>query len=236
MEKIFYKSGERGTTELGWLHSKHSFSFGEYYDPGKMEFGLLRVLNDDIVEPGQGFGLHPHNNMEIFSLVLDGALQHRDSMGNGSVINKDEIQIMSAGTGILHSEFNPSNTERVNFLQIWIIPKERNIKPRYDQMKFPLPDRKNSLLKVISGEKQKDTLFINQDAAVSLGNLDAGNSAGYKLTYPGNGIFLFNLIGKVSVDDSLLNSRDAVGITGINDLKINAHEDTDFILIEIPIK
>ena len=116
MEKIYYKSGERGVTELGWLHSKHSFSFGEYYDPGKMGFGLLRVLNDDIVEPDQGFGLHPHNNMEIFSLVLEGVLQHRDNMGNGSVINKDEIQIMSAGTGILHSEFNPSDTEKVNFL------------------------------------------------------------------------------------------------------------------------
>lgn len=236
MVKIIHKSSERGTTELDWLHSKHSFSFGEYYDPDKMGFGLLRVLNDDIVEPGQGFGFHPHNNMEIFSLVLDGALQHKDNMGTGSTINKDEIQIMSAGTGILHSEFNPSDTEKVNFLQIWIIPKERNIRPRYDQMKFPLSDRKNALLKVISGEKTKNTLFINQNAAVSLGNLETGNAATYELNYPGNSIYLFNLNGTVSVGDDVLNSRDAIGIAGINNLKLNAQTDTNFIIIEVPVR
>lgn len=236
MVKILHKSDERGTTELGWLHSKHSFSFGEYYNPDKMGFGMLRVLNDDIVDPGQGFGLHPHNNMEIFSLVLDGALEHKDNMGNGSRIYKDEIQIMSAGTGVLHSEFNPSDTEKVNFLQIWIIPKERNIKPRYDQMKFPLSDRRNTILKIITGEKSKGTLFINQNAVVSLGNFEKGNSASYELNYPGNGVYLFNLNGTILAEDNILNSRDAIGFAGINNLKISSQTDVDFIILEVPLK
>lgn len=233
---VIHKSNERGKTELGWLHSKHSFSFGEYYDPDKMGFGMLRVLNDDIVEPGEGFGFHPHNNMEIFSLVLDGALEHKDNMGTGSTIYKDEIQIMSAGTGVLHSEYNPSDKEKVNFLQIWIIPKDRNIKPRYDQMKFPLSDRRNSIYKVISGKKTKNTLFINQNAAVSLGNLEAGNTAAYELSYPGNGVYIFNLNGTVRIEDDVLNSRDAIGIAGTNNLRLHAQTDTDFIIIEVPVK
>ena len=128
MNKIIHKAGERGVAEHGWLHSRHSFSFAEYYNPEKMGFGILRVLNDDIVEPGMGFGTHPHNNMEIISIVLDGALEHKDSLGTGSVINKDDVQVMSAGTGVTHSEFNHSKTDKVNFLQLWIFPKEKNIK------------------------------------------------------------------------------------------------------------
>lgn len=235
MNRIVYRETERGNTELGWLHSKHSFSFGEYYNPDKIGFGKLRVLNDDIVEPGQGFGLHPHNNMEIFSLVLEGSIQHKDNIGNGSVIHKDEIQIMSAGTGVLHSEYNPSDTEKVNFLQIWIIPKERNVKPRYDQMKFPSEERSNRLLKVISGNKADNALFINQDAAVTLGNLKAGTSVNYELTYPGNGLYLLNLNGSLTASDESLSSRDALGITGVDNLTITAKTDSDFILIEVPV-
>ena len=151
MKKIIHRSSERGITELGWLHSRHSFSFGNYYNPGKERFGLLRVFNDDIVEPGEGFGTHPHDNMEIISIVLKGQLEHRDSMGNGSVINEGDVQVMSAGTGITHSEFNPSDTDKVNFLQLWIFPKERGIKPRYDQRKYTVAE--NEVKEVVSGDR-----------------------------------------------------------------------------------
>ena len=155
MKTIIYKAGERGIAEFGWLHSRHSFSFGRYYNPEKMGFGLLRVLNDDIVEPGEGFGKHPHDNMEIISIVLDGELEHRDSMGTGSVIKRGDVQVMSAGKGITHSEFNHSKERKVNFLQLWIIPKEKNIEPRYDQKNFTFSDRKNKIITVVSGIEHK---------------------------------------------------------------------------------
>jgi len=235
MKKIIQKEDERGIAEHGWLHSKFSFSFAEYYNPMKMGFGLLRVLNDDIIEPGEGFGKHPHNNMEIITIMLQGELEHKDNSGSGSVIRPGEIQVMSAGTGILHSEFNHSQLDRVNLLQLWIIPKERNIAPRYDQKLFPLDEIKNSLLKVVSGTKSNDTLYIHQNAAISLGKLDKGNKLVYNFSYKGNGVYLFVIKGNVSIDGTELNERDSAGIYEVDNFEISALTDSEFVFIEVPM-
>ncbi len=235
MKKIIHKADERGIAEHGWLHSKFSFSFAEYYNPMKMGFGLLRVLNDDIIEPSEGFGKHPHNNMEIITIMLQGELEHKDSSGSGSVIGPGEIQVMSAGTGILHSEFNHSQLDLVNLLQLWIIPKERNIAPRYDQKLFPLDEIKNSLLKVVSGTKSNDTLYIHQNAAISLGKLDKGNKLVYNFSYKGNGVYLFVIKGNVSIDGAELNARDSAGIYEVDNFEISALTDSEFVFIEVPM-
>ena len=235
MQKIIYRSSERGKTEWGWLHSMHSFSFGNYYDAGKMGFGLLRVLNDDTVEPGEGFGTHPHNNMEIISIVLKGALEHRDSVGSGSVIYPGDVQVMSAGTGITHSEFNHSSSEPVKFLQLWIIPKERNIKPRYDQKNFILSGMKDEIKTVIAGKESGQALYIHQNAAVSIGSLSRGKNISYTNFYKGNGVYLFVLDGSINLDNEKLNDRDAAGIYDTDELSLNASADTNFIVVEVPM-
>ena len=233
MKTIIHRSIDRGISEFGWLHSRHSFSFGRYYNPEKVNFGALRVLNDDIVEPGEGFGTHPHDNMEIISIVLKGQLEHRDSMENGSVINEGEIQVMSAGTGITHSEFNPSDTDRVNFLQIWIFPKEKGVRPRYDQKKFGI--KENESLKVVSGENSGGQLFINQDAVVYRGRLKAGKEFPFTFDKKGNGAYLFVIEGSIIFDNQTLNKRDAAGISETDEFLIKSETDSEFIIIEIPM-
>lgn len=233
MKKIIHRSIERGIAEFGWLHSRHSFSFGQYYNPEKVNFGLLRVLNDDIVEPGEGFGTHPHDNMEIISIVLKGQLEHRDSMGNGSVINEGDVQVMSAGTGITHSEFNPSDSEKVNFLQLWIFPKERGLEPRYDQKKSDF--RENEVFKVVSGDKTDGQLYINQDAAVYKGSLKGGEEFNFRFNKNGYGAYLFVLEGSVILDGETLNKRDAAGISDSDNFLILSEKDSEFIIIEIPM-
>ncbi len=233
MKKIIHRADERGKAEFGWLNSRHSFSFGNYYDPEKERFGLLRVLNDDIVEPGQGFGTHPHNNMEIISIVLKGQLAHKDSMGSGSVIKEGDVQVMSAGTGITHSEFNPSDEEKVNFLQIWIFPKERGLKPRYDQKNFKL--EKNNLLKVVSGENSNSSLFINQNASIFRSKIDKNFRINFNLSNKNNGVYLFVLEGSIKLDAELINKRDAIGIYDTDSFFFSANEDSEIILIEVPM-
>lgn len=235
MKTVIFPKDSRGKSELGWLHSRFSFSFANYYNPENLNFGLLRVLNDDIVEPGTGFGTHPHDNMEIITIILDGALEHRDSMGTGSVIKKGEVQVMSAGTGITHSEINPSQTDPVSLLQLWIFPKERDIEPRYDQKKFPESERRNELKTVISGFKQKDTLYIHQDAAITLGHAEAGKELTYKSIKPGNGFYLFVISGKINLPEGELNGRDAAGISETNEFTIKAAGESRFIIIEVPM-
>ena len=236
MKTIIYKADERGIAEFGWLHSRHSFSFGRYYNPEKMGFGLLRVLNDDIVEPGEGFGKHPHDNMEIISIVLDGELEHKDSMGTGSVIKTGDIQVMSAGTGITHSEFNHSNERKVNFLQLWIFPKERDIKPRYDQKNFASADRKNKIKTVVSGINPDGILSIHQNASISIGNFEKGNEINYKIQYPGNGAYLFLLKGNIKLNGDSIAEKDAAGIYDTHELSFYTESGTDFIIIDIPMK
>lgn len=233
MKKIIHRSIERGITELGWLHSRHSFSFGNYFNPAKERFGLLRVLNDDIVEPGGGFNTHHHDNMEIISIVLKGQLEHRDSMGNGSIINEGDVQVMSAGTGITHSEFNPSDTEQVNFLQLWIFPSERDIEPRYDQKKFGRAD--NEVKKIVSGEELNGELFINQNASVYFGILKKGEEFTFQIDQKDWGSYLFILDGSIILDNETLNKRDAIGIYETGHFTFTPVSRCEFIIINVPM-
>lgn len=191
MQTKIQRASERGNANFGWLNSNHSFSFGHFYDASKMNFGALRVLNDDEVSGGQGFGAHPHDNMEIISIPLKGSLAHKDSTGTDGIIQTGDVQIMSAGTGIKHSEYNASKTEGVNFLQIWILPKQKNIKPRYEQKTFSLEDRKNKWQTVVSPDENAGSVWINQDAVFSLAHSDKDSVISYKNKFSGNGIYLF---------------------------------------------
>ncbi|GMU94605.1 pirin family protein [Ignavibacterium album] len=234
MNYIIHRSEERGKANYGWLDTKYSFSFARYYDPDKMGFGLLRVLNDDIVLPDSGFGTHPHDNMEIITIILDGQLQHKDSMGNGSVIKAGEVQVMSAGSGVTHSEFNPSKTEKVNLLQIWIYPKEENIEPRYDQKSFPKNERKNKLITAVSGYSENGPLYIHQNAEIKLGYFDKGNKINYQIRN-GNGVYLFVIEGHLKIVNEDLLRRDAIGIYNITEFNIEVAETSEFVLLEIPM-
>ncbi len=234
MKKVIHKSDTRGNANFGWLNSKHTFSFGQYFDPERVRFGMLRVLNDDIVIGGAGFPTHPHSNMEIVSIPLSGALAHRDSTGNEKVINTGEVQIMSAGSGLTHSEYNASKTDEVNFLQIWVLPKEENIKPRYDQKVFEESNRKNALQTVVSPNAD-DALWINQDAWFSLTDLDAEKSITYQLNKSGNGVYAFVIDGDVAIGETELRKRDAAGFEESNELEINAKTDAKLLLIEVPM-
>ncbi len=235
MQKIIHKANSRGTADHGWLHSFHTFSFAGYYDPDRMGFGKLRVLNDDVVQPSGGFATHPHENMEIVSIPLVGSLKHKDSMGNVHVIETGEVQVMSAGTGITHSEYNGSDIDPVNFLQIWILPKEQNITPRYDQNIFAAEDRRNRFHTVITPDGSDGSLAINQNAFFSLANLSRGTSLDYDLREAANGVYLFVLKGEIKIEDEELGARDAMGISGVTNFSIQASDDAEFLCIETPM-
>lgn len=234
MNKIIYRAEDRGKANHGWLDTKFSFSFADYYDPQKINFGMLRVLNDDTIAPGMGFGTHPHNNMEIITIVLDGELEHRDSMGTGSVIHKDEVQVMSAGSGITHSEYNHSDSVPLNLLQLWIFPKEKNIKPRYDQKHFPRAQRLNKLITAVSGFAEEGSLYIHQDAEIKLGNFEKGKIINYSLR-ANSGIYLFLINGRIEVLNESLFKRDAIGIYDTDEIEIKIAENSEFIIIEVPM-
>ncbi len=233
--KVIHKANTRGHANHGWLNSYHSFSFASYHNPQRMGFGLLRVLNDDEVAAGMGFGAHPHDNMEIVSIPLEGELAHKDSTGNSKTIQTNEVQIMSAGTGLTHSEFNNSKTNPVKFLQIWVFPKERNITPRYEQKAFKPEDRVNKLQTVVSPDKEGEAIWINQDAWFTLGSLKAGFSEEYNLHKPGNGVYAFVLEGEVEIDGETLGRRDGMGISDADAFKIKASGDAELLLIEVPM-
>lgn len=235
MKKILHKADERGKADHGWLKSYHSFSFASFYDPARVHFGLLRVLNDDSVAPGMGFGEHPHDNMEIVSIPLSGAIEHRDSMGNQEVIRTGDVQIMSAGTGIRHSEYNHSKTEPVKFLQIWVFPKEKGIAPRYEQKTFSEEDRKNRFQVVVSPEAHGEGVRINQNAWFSRAALEKGKELEYTLHDPKNGVYLFLLEGTLLADDVQMERRDAVGIYDMEKILLRAESDADALLIEVPM-
>ena len=230
-----FPAADRGHGTYGWLDTWHHFSFANYFNPLREKFGVLRVLNDDTLEGGTGFNEHPHQNMEIISLPTEGALEHLDSMGNSTVIHCGEMQIMSAGTGILHSEFNHSGTEQTKFFQIWIFPKKKNIIPCYDQKKFasPLP---NVFQTLVSPENDSDTLFINQDAWLSRAFISSRGEVAYHKHLPGNGIFLFIISGETLVSGQTLKSRDAIGITDEDEIQAKGIVDSDVLLIEVPMQ
>lgn len=235
MKQVFYPQSERGHANFGWLDSFHSFSFGNYYHPEKTNFGALRVLNDDIVSPSMGFGTHPHDNMEIVSIPLYGELAHRDSTGTNGVILTGDVQIMSAGTGIRHSEFNHNPEKNVNFLQIWILPKEKNISPRYEQKSYSLTERKNKWQTVVS-PKDENAVWINQDAYFSLTSLEPKTELSYDVRSHGNGIYLFLLSGKIKVNDQILERRDALGIWEQESIQIESEISSNILCIEVPMK
>ncbi len=232
---VLHKANTRGDANHGWLHSKHSFSFANYYNPERMHFGVLRVLNDDIVAPGMGFGMHPHDNMEIISIPLDGDLEHKDSMGNTAVIKKGDIQVMSAGTGIHHSEYNKNKDKAVKFLQIWVFPNKKNVSPRYDQITLNEGDRHNKLQQVLSPNADDAGVWIHQNAWFHLGKFDKGVAQEYQLKAKGNGIYLFNLNDDVEVNGQLLNDRDGYGVWDTDKVEIKALTNAEFLLMEVPM-
>lgn len=235
MQKILHRADTRGFAEHGWLTARHTFSFADYSDPERTRFGLLRVLNDDIVQPGKGFGMHPHDNMEIVTIPIEGALEHKDNMGNGSVIRPHDIQIMSAGTGVYHSEFNHSRNEPVNLLQIWIFPKERNIAPRYDQKTYHPESLHNRFQLLVSPKEDPSVLWINQDAWFSLGQFDAGRHIHYAWQSKGHGLYIFVIDGKVKVAGETLNPRDGLGVWETEQLSFEMVENSRVLLIEVPM-
>jgi redox-sensitive bicupin YhaK (pirin superfamily) len=235
MKTILHPSSERGHANHGWLDAHHSFSFANWYDPSKVHFGMLRVLNDDIVAPGMGFGMHPHNDMEIITIILEGALEHKDNMGNGSVIKPGDVQVMSAGMGVVHSEFNPSKTERTNLFQLWVFPKENGIEPRYDQKTFDAAERKNKIQTVASGFKQNGELYIHQDAALSLSNIEAANKITYSMIKEGNGVYLMVITGKIKIANNELFKRDAIAISETSSFEIEALENSEVLIVEVPM-
>ncbi|WP_207491707.1 pirin family protein [Aridibaculum aurantiacum] len=235
MKTIYHAADRRGHVNFGWLDSHHSFSFGQYYEPEKMNFGVLRVLNDDIIEGGTGFGTHPHDNMEIVSIPIYGALQHQDSTGTNAVINQNDVQIMSAGSGIKHSEYNHFKDKETNFLQIWVIPKKRNIQPRYDQKTFDPANRENKLQTVVAPDDES-AAWINQDAWFSLGNFTSGHQADYTIKKEGNGVYAFVIEGNVTINGQSLYKRDALGIWDTDKLNIEAATNAEILLIDVPMQ
>lgn len=232
---ILHKADSRGDADHGWLHSKHTFSFANYYNPERMHFGVLRVLNDDTVSGGMGFGTHPHDNMEIISIPLEGDLEHKDSMGNVAVIRNGDIQVMSAGTGIQHSEYNKSKDNTVKFLQIWVFPNKKNVTPRYDQITLKAEDRHNKLQQILSPNADDAGVWIHQNAWFHLGKFDKGISKEYALKLKGNGVYVFNLNGDLEVNGQLLNNRDGFGIWDTDKITLNAKTDSEFLIMEVPM-
>lgn len=235
MKTVLHKANTRGDANHGWLHSKHTFSFAGYYNPERMNFGALRVLNDDIVDAGMGFGAHPHDNMEIISIPLEGDLEHQDSMGNKTVIKHGDVQVMSAGTGITHSEYNKNSDQKVKFLQIWVFPNKRNVQPRYDQITLNPNERHNKLQQILSPNPEDAGVWIHQNAWFHLGKLDKGFNDEYQIKGKGNGVYAFILSGEVSINDQKLNSRDGFGIWDTDQFSITADSDSEILLMEVPM-
>lgn len=236
MTTTFYSSKERGHADYGWLDTNHSFSFGSYYDSSRMNFGALRVLNDDKVAPGEGFGRHPHNNMEIISIPLSGALAHSDSMGHEQTIGYDEVQVMTAGSGIEHAEYNQSDTDAVSFLQIWIFPRAKGLTPQYAQKKFQKEDRINKFQLLVHPETENQALSIHQDAWISRINPQENSSNSYRLFKPGNGVYIFVIEGEISVQNQVLKKRDALTVEHSDTIEFTATKEADVLFIEVPMQ
>ncbi len=234
-KKILHLAASRGHANHGWLDSKHSFSFANYYNPERMQFGVLRVLNDDTVAAGMGFGKHAHDNMEIISIPLVGDLEHADSMGNTTVIKNGDIQVMSAGTGITHSEYNKNKDQEVKFLQIWIFPNKQNVVPRYDQITLNLADRHNNLQQIISPNENEEGVWIHQNAWFHLAKFDQYFASAYTMKDPLNGLYIFNLSGQVQINDQILHPRDGYGIWETNNINIKSITESEFLIMEVPM-
>lgn len=237
MNIVHHKADTRGKADHGWLKSRHTFSFANYHNPERMNFGVLRVLNDDTVSERMGFGTHPHRDMEIISIPLEGDLKHQDNMGNETVIKQGDIQVMSAGTGVMHSEYNNNPDKPVKFLQIWVIPNKTNVEPRYDQMTLNAADRKNKLQQVLSPNAEDAGVWLHQNAWFNMANLDKGKDVKYPLNdAEHNGVYAFILKGDATINGKTLNNRDGLGIWDVETLDIIADSDTEILLMEVPLK
>lgn len=236
MKSVIHKANTRGHANHGWLNSYHSFSFANYYNPERMNFGVLRVLNDDQVSAGKGFGTHPHSNMEIISIPLSGDLEHKDSMGNTTVIKEGDIQVMSAGTGIQHSEFNKNLDQEVRFLQIWVIPNKQNVTPRYDQIPLKDVEIENEFYQILSPNENDKGVWIHQDAWFNIGDFKKETSTSYKLNNTNNGVYAFVLEGELSINGQNLEKRDGFGVWEESELKIETKSKTKVLLMEVPLE
>lgn len=232
---VIHKADSRGGADHGWLKTKHSFSFASWYNPQRMNFGALRVLNDDIITGGTGFPTHPHDNMEIVSIPIKGGLKHKDSMGNEHFISENEIQVMSAGKGITHSEYNKSEDDEAHFLQIWLFPNKKNVTPRYDQIKISKENRKNRFDQILSPNKTDAGVWIHQDAWFHLADLDTGRSLDYTMKNPQNGLYVFLMDGKLQAGTHSLNRRDGLGIWAIDSLNFKAEKKSSLLVMEVPM-
>ncbi|MBI1306346.1 MAG: pirin family protein [Bacteroidetes bacterium] len=236
MKKIVHRAESRGHANHGWLDSHHTFSFAGYYDPERIHFGALRVLNDDTVAAGRGFGAHPHQNMEIVSIPLEGDLEHRDSMGNVAIIRKGDIQVMSAGTGVQHSEMNRTKNGEVKFLQIWIFPNTENVEPRYDQISLESVRKENELFQILSPDANDAGVWIHQNAWFNWGELKSDTNHTYKLHNAGNGVYVFVLSGKISTSNETLTTRDAIGIWETDEIEFSVEDDSVVLVMEVPME
>ena len=234
MKTIYHAAQTRGKAEHGWLYAKHSFSFANYYNPERMNFGSLRVLNDDTIAPGMGFDTHPHDNMEIITIPLSGDLEHKDSMGNIGVINEGEIQVMSAGTGVYHSEFNKNLDKHVNLLQLWVMPNKHNVEPRYDQKSVRELKKDNTFYQVLSPNKEDDGMWIHQDAWFHLGDFKKSKQTVYEIKKKGNGVYIFVIEGRFKVGNQELNKRDALGVWDTTKIPFISKSNSKVLLVEVP--
>jgi redox-sensitive bicupin YhaK (pirin superfamily) len=232
---VLHRADTRGGANHGWLNTRHTFSFSQYYNPERVHFGALRVLNDDIIQGGTGFGTHPHNNMEIVSIALSGDLEHKDSMGNVQVIRENDIQVMSAGSGVQHSEYNKNKDKEAAFLQIWMFPNKKDAQPRYDQMTFNPTTMSNRLHQVLSPNKNEDGLWVNQDSWFFRGKYDVKKEETYVIKKTSNGVYIFLIEGSVKVGDTMLNRRDGYGTWDVSTLKLSIEPGSDVLLMEVPM-
>jgi redox-sensitive bicupin YhaK (pirin superfamily) len=236
MNTVLHKSDTRGNANHGWLQSRHTFSFANYHNPERMHFGALRVLNDDIVAPGMGFGTHPHRDMEIISIPIEGDLEHKDNMGNESIIKSGDIQVLSAGTGLTHSEYNKNKDQEVKFLQIWVLPNKKNVTPRYDQITMNPEERKNKFQQVLSPNADDSGVWIHQNAWFNMTRLDKGKNVTYNLNdAKNNGVYAFVLNGDATINGQNLNTRDGFGVWNVSDIDIKADSNTELLLMEVPM-
>ena len=236
MKKAFHAAETRGSANHGWLNANHSFSFANYHNPDRMNFGALRVLNDDIIAAGMGFGTHPHENMEIITIPMEGDLEHKDSMGNIGVINEGEIQVMSAGTGVHHSEYNKNADQAVKVLQLWVFPKKQNVTPRYDQMSIRDLKKPNDFYQVLSPNSEDAGMWVHQDTWFHLGEFDVEKSLVYTIKKPGNGVYVFVIEGSLNVEGESLKKRDAIGIWDTETIRFTVQPQSKVLLVEVPMK
>jgi redox-sensitive bicupin YhaK (pirin superfamily) len=235
MKTVYHSAETRGNANHGWLNANHSFSFGQYYAPDRMNFGALRVLNDDTIAPGMGFGTHPHDNMEIITIPLKGDLEHKDSMGNVGAINEGEIQVMSAGTGVQHSEYNKNPDKPISLLQLWVMPNAHNVAPRYDQKSLRQLKKNNAFYQILSPNADDDGMWIHQDAWFHLGDFDQTTAIEYQIKKDGNGVYVFVIDGSFTAGDQVLHKRDALGLWEADKISFIAQPHSKVLLVEVPM-